>query len=81
MREPIEDVSFRPAPEATVGTVFDCPLCGMAFTHGEQVCGSCPLSAGCDIVRCPSCGYSFPRTSWIVEWVRRLTRRGSKEPS
>ena len=81
MREPIEDVPFRPLGEQSGATLFDCPLCGMAFTHGEQVCSACPLSAGCDIVRCPGCGYSFPRTSRIVEWVRRLVRRARKEPA
>ena len=66
---------FVPAGEReTDATVFRCALCGMRFTHGEQVCGACPLSAGCDLVRCPGCGYHFPRTSRLVEWVRRLLR-------
>lgn len=61
------------APAAA--TSFTCPLCGSRFTHGTLVCVSCPLNAGCDIVKCPDCGYQFPRTSKLVEWARRLARR------
>jgi hypothetical protein len=57
-----------------------CPLCSLEFTCGEEVCASCPLNFGCDIARCPRCGYSFPRTSQIVEWLRRLSRRFREEP-
>ena len=56
-------------------TVFDCGLCGTSFTHADKVCGSCPINAGCDLVRCPNCGYQFPRTSRLAEWVRRVVRR------
>jgi hypothetical protein len=58
-------------------TVFDCPLCGAAFSHGALVCASCPLHMGCDVVKCPNCGYQFPRTSRIVTWARRLMRRAA----
>lgn len=57
------------------GTRFECGLCGTSFTHGGQVCGACPLNAGCDLVKCPNCGYQFPRSSRIVEWGRRIWRR------
>jgi hypothetical protein len=55
--------------------LLECPLCSVQFSCGEEVCKTCPMNAGCDIVRCPGCGYSFPRTSKIVEWVRRLALR------
>ena len=58
-------------------TVFDCPLCGASFSHGALVCASCPLHMGCDVVKCPNCGYQFPRTSRIVTWARRLARRAA----
>ena len=66
-----------PAADATL----DCPLCGLRFTRGERPCGACPLSGGCDIVCCPHCGYTFPGSSRIVNWVGRLLRRtvGAKE--
>lgn len=70
------DAPFTPLergePDATV---FTCALCGDRFTHGGQVCGTCPLTAGCDIVKCPNCGYQFPRSSRTVEWFRRLFER------
>ena len=56
-------------------TVITCPLCGGRFTHGERVCGACPLSGGCAIVRCPRCSYAFPRSSWIVDRLRRAASR------
>ena len=60
--------------EASAATAFSCPLCGGHFTHGTLVCGACPLNAGCEIVKCPSCGYQFPRRSRIVGWAQRLFR-------
>jgi hypothetical protein len=61
------------------GTGFVCPLCGGRFTHGDRVCGCCPMSSGCDVVRCPHCRYQFPRSSRIVDFLSGLlTRR--KEP-
>ena len=56
-------------------TTFSCSLCGSRFTHGTMVCTSCPLNAGCDIIKCPNCGYQFPRSSKLVEWAKRMTRR------
>lgn len=73
-----EDLPFTavegPVDEATV---FRCPLCGARFTHGLQACPSCPLSAGCTLVTCPHCEYSFPRTSRLAGWLRRLFGRKS----
>jgi len=39
-----------------------CPLCSLEFDASGQGCRpSCPMSAGCRVVCCPSCGYSFPQ--------------------
>jgi Fe2+ transport system protein FeoA len=55
---------------------FACALCGLRFTHGGQVCASCPITRGCDeLVRCPRCGYQFPRGSRTVAWLQRLWAR------
>ena len=54
---------------------MQCALCGGRFDHGGVVCGGCPLASGCDIVKCPHCGYQFPRASRLVEWWRRLFGR------
>ena len=41
-----------------------CPLCGGEFDASGQGCRpSCPMSKGCHVVCCPSCGYSFPQES------------------
>jgi hypothetical protein len=41
-----------------------CPLCGVDFDASGQGCRpSCPMSKGCHVVCCPSCGYSFPQES------------------
>jgi Fe2+ transport system protein FeoA len=53
---------------------FTCLLCGARFSHGDRTCGSCPLARACDLVSCPRCGYSFPRTSRLVEAFRALGR-------
>lgn len=67
---------FVPVTEKDLeATTFACPLCAARFSHGLLVCGACPLHAGCDIVKCPQCGYQFPRSSKLVDLVRRLWRR------
>lgn len=59
----------------TPATVFACGLCGHGFTHGNQACSSCALGAGCALVRCPRCGYQFPRESLLETWFKWLYRR------
>jgi predicted RNA-binding Zn-ribbon protein involved in translation (DUF1610 family) len=77
MSEPSpESTSFVPVAAPSDATAFDCPLCGGRFSHGTLVCGSCPLNAGCEIIKCPSCGYQFPRRSKIVDLVRRVFGAG-----
>lgn len=37
-----------------------CPLCGVSFDEGENTaCKSCPLNSGCNMIKCPNCGYEF----------------------
>jgi NAD-dependent SIR2 family protein deacetylase len=59
-------------------TEFSCSLCGARFTHGTLVCVSCPLNAGCEVVKCPSCGFQSPRRSRIVDAVVRFWRSGER---
>jgi Fe2+ transport system protein FeoA len=67
-------LAFVPADD--VETAFACALCGLRFTHGGQVCASCPITHGCeDLIRCPRCGYQFPRGSRTLAWAARLWRR------
>ena len=80
MNEPQpEIVPFVPkVDENGDATEFSCSLCGARFTHGTLVCVSCPLNAGCEVVKCPSCGYQFPRRSRIVDFARRLFGSGKQ---
>jgi hypothetical protein len=74
-REEVLGIPFVAATATSgPGTLFTCPLCGGLFSHGEEVCGACPLRPRCDVVGCPHCGYVFPRTSAIVETLGRLGR-------
>ncbi len=53
-----------------------CPLCGMSFDAEGQGCRpSCPMSKGCRVVCCPSCGYSFPQESGVALGLRRVLDR------
>lgn len=77
----VRPLAFVPADD--IETAFACALCGLRFTHGGQVCASCPITRGCeDLVRCPRCGYQFPRGSRTLAWAARLWRRlrGSSAP-
>ena len=80
MPAPLEEMPFEPAAGADAGTTFACGLCGLRFTHGGKVCTSCVLSGGCDLVKCPRCGFQFPRESRVVALVRRLLR-ASRTPA
>ena len=72
-------VPFVPKSEGKgVATEFTCSLCGARFTHGTLVCVSCPLNAGCEVVKCPSCGFQSPRRSRIVDAVRRVFGSGER---
>jgi hypothetical protein len=71
---------FRPLTGDPAGTAFACSLCGCRFEHAGRVCGSCPMSTGCDLVKCPHCGFQFPRSSRIVQWLRRIGARIRRSP-
>lgn len=75
--QPVPPGEFRAVPESAPaeGTVFACTLCGARFTHAEKACSACPLNHGCEVVRCPNCGFQFPRESQLVRLARRLLGR------
>lgn len=74
-----ELVAFVPTGEGrNEATEFTCSLCGSRFRHGTLVCVSCPLNAGCEVVKCPSCGFQSPRRSRIVDFVRRVFKSESR---
>jgi hypothetical protein len=40
---------------------YVCSLCGTQFDPASTLCHtSCPLSAGCHVICCPTCGYQAP---------------------
>lgn len=58
-----------------------CALCGYAFDSMALAChSSCPLSAGCNIVCCPNCGYQTvdERHSGTVNLLLKLKAALSK---
>ena len=60
----------------TARALEHCPLCGNDFDAEGQGCRpSCPMSKGCSVVCCPSCGYSFPQVRGLAGGLRRLIDR------
>lgn len=54
-------------------------MCGNEFSQdeAEQACKECPL-AGCDLIRCPYCGYeTVPEPGWVAWFKRLFSRRQS----
>ena len=73
-----DEAPFSPLPAhpaARSGSVFHCALCGNSFTHSGLVCGTCPMQTACALVKCPNCGYQFPRSSVVVDFFRRMFYR------
>ena len=57
--------------------MIDCAMCGHSFTgeEGAACRGGCPVSRGCGMVTCPSCGYEFPPESRVLTALSSLLRR------
>lgn len=55
---------------------YKCPLCGYQFDKSDVKCHACPMARTCNVVCCPNCGYGFTKESQMVNWVKRLFRRG-----
>ncbi len=54
-----------------------CPLCGMEFNpeHAQKACAGCPLAKGCNLVKCPNCGYEVPKEPEFIKKLKKKRRR------
>lgn len=52
-------------------TVYTCPLCCNKFV-GADCRGSCVMSAGCNMVRCPRCAYEFVEEGTLANLIRKM---------
>ncbi len=48
-----------------------CTFCGFVFNEKAAgvACRACPMSRGCDMIRCPNCGFELPVEP---DWLRKL---------
>lgn len=54
-----------------------CPLCTFSFDEAKENCHtSCAMSPWCSMIKCPRCDYEFVEDSSIVNFFRRMMRRG-----
>jgi hypothetical protein len=55
-------------------TAITCGFCRAAFEEdqAQPTCAGCPLKGGCQLVRCPHCGYENPV---VPIWLTRLRDR------
>jgi hypothetical protein len=50
-------------------SMHECGFCGRTFAEddGQPTCASCPIKGGCQLVRCPHCGYENPLPpAWLT---------------
>jgi hypothetical protein len=51
-----------------------CSMCGYRFDpQAHLACQACPVNQGCQVVCCPSCGYSWadPQSSVLARFAAR----------
>ncbi len=50
-----------------------CGLCGKEFDEagGAKTCARCSMFGGCQMLKCPHCGYEMPRETKLVKWIRQ----------
>jgi len=55
-----------------------CGFCGTDFSEeaSRRACAACSLwGGGCNMVRCPRCGYEMPEEPGLVKLFRKWRRR------
>lgn len=58
-----------------------CQLCGFSFDKKEAdvSCSGCVLRKGCSLLRCPNCGFEFPKESKIINFLTKKEKRKDDE--
>jgi len=59
--------------------MVNCPLCGKETENERMACAGCPMSSGCGLLKCPNCGYEFPKESKIVKYFSGLFKGKEKK--
>lgn len=63
-----------------------CGYCGDVFAEdtAQPTCAACPLKGGCQLVRCPRCGYENPvEPQWLSRirgWIQAREARAEGTP-
>ncbi len=54
-----------------------CGFCGYEFDEEDanSGCVSCPLSSGCNKLKCPRCNYENPPEPALVQKIKKLLKR------
>jgi rubredoxin len=58
-----------------------CSLCGYEFEEdaAQESCKGCPVSRGCNMVKCPNCGYDEPKEPRLIKALRKLFKGKRKK--
>ena len=57
-----------------------CALCGYEFEEKQSVsaCENCPMVKGCQLIKCPNCGYEWPAEP---DWIKKIQQHRDKKIS
>lgn len=64
--------------------MITCTMCGHRFDPAVHVaCQSCPLQSGCQLTRCPACGFEMvnPERSILARLARRWLAPKAERPN
>ena len=61
-----------------------CSLCYKEFNdvQAHNSCSACLLTSGCQMIKCPNCGYEMPvESNWAKKIVNLFQRKKKKNAS
>ncbi len=58
-----------------------CSLCGHVFDEksAAAACARCPIARGCNLARCPNCGFEMPVDPGWIRWLRGMKKEETHE--